>query len=381
MERCVPVNRARPDRKTEPGSLLSQWWTCLRVMYDKRAKPRHVAVAMTIVEAFRRDFGSGRASISYIKRATRMDDKTIIKTCRELADWGFVLRHVASGKATEYVPAWATAKPRPESTSGDFTSGENTSGNFPRGTSGNFPIGSPETSPVFPRESYLQSPAYKPADCKVGAQVSDGGPGADAPAASGRDFERIWLAYGKLGNKAASRRAFEAIINPDVDHIARRASAWAASVKPGQRRMPLEKWLASEKYDEADRRIIPKAAKQESDADVDHAIASARADRVIKMKVIDVGVPLGEAVTVVSGSLEGDNGGRWLRLLTDKGPLGILLEASNIDLQQAGQKHLESLIYACGVDGDVDDADDFRGGTFMMTRAGIVPARASIPPQ
>jgi hypothetical protein len=85
-------------------------------------------------------------------------------------------------------------------------------------------------------------------------EVSETGPGAvPAPAVSGRGFERCWRAYGKYGNKQAARKAFDAITNPDVDLIAQRAVAWAASAKPGQRRMPFEKWLATEKYDEADR--------------------------------------------------------------------------------------------------------------------------------
>lgn len=75
-----------------------------------------------------------------------------------------------------------------------------------------------------------------------------------APADAG--FERVWRAYGKLGNKVASRLAYAAIDDPDVSHIASRANAWAASAKAGQKRMPLEKWLAAEKYDEVDRRTV-----------------------------------------------------------------------------------------------------------------------------
>ncbi len=87
--------------------------------------------------------------------------------------------------------------------------------------------------------------------------------GLSAVAGAGSDFERIWVAYRKLGNKKASRAAFEAIENPDVELIVARAASWAASAKPGQKRMPLEKWLAAEKYDEADRRVEPKATKPE----------------------------------------------------------------------------------------------------------------------
>jgi hypothetical protein len=100
----------------------------------------------------------------------------------------------------------------------------------------------------------LPDPATEPGTgISKGVSANSAAPGLKAaPADAG--FERVWRAYGKLGNKAASRRAFAAILNPDIAHIAARASAWAASAKAGQKRMPLEKWLTAEKYDEADRR-------------------------------------------------------------------------------------------------------------------------------
>ncbi|MER8913730.1 hypothetical protein NKI32_07810 [Mesorhizobium sp. M0761] len=70
-------------------------------------------------------------------------------------------------------------------------------------------------------------------------------------------FEKVWLAYGKLGNKTSAREAFAVIVNPNVEHIAARAASWAASAKPGTKRLPLQKWLAAEKYDEADRMVTP----------------------------------------------------------------------------------------------------------------------------
>ncbi|MCA1476766.1 hypothetical protein [Bradyrhizobium sp. NBAIM08] len=122
---------------------------------------------LVIVQAFRRDFGNGRASINYIKRATRMNDRTVVKTCRELADWGFVTRRVVSGRTTEYVPSWATAKQYP--TSVDFAGGENTAGEFATvenagGASVNFAGGLHLTSCTFDSESYLQLPADSKTD-------------------------------------------------------------------------------------------------------------------------------------------------------------------------------------------------------------------------
>ncbi|RWN72283.1 MAG: hypothetical protein EOS04_35695 [Mesorhizobium sp.] len=82
---------------------------------------------------------------------------------------------------------------------------------------------------------------------------------ADAPAAvapgAAAGFDKCWCSYGKYGSKVASKAAWANIQNPDVDHIAERAASWCASAKPGQKRMPFEKWLAEERYDEADRKI------------------------------------------------------------------------------------------------------------------------------
>lgn len=371
---------AKPDRKTEPGSLLSQWWTVLRVQYDERTKPRHVSVMMIIVQAFRRDFGNGRASISYIRRATRLNDRTVVKTCRELADWGFVMRDVVSGRTTEYVPSWATAKPYPASVV--LGAGENTSGDFATvknagGTSVIFAGGSCPTSCTFDSESYLLSPAYKPADSKSTNAVSASGPDAEAPAVAGIGFERIWKAYGRYGNKQASKQAFEAITNPEMDHIVSRATAWAASAKPGRRRMPLEKWLAAEKYDEADRSVRPKAeAEQPELAEEDDmgrrrsssvdAAEAAEHDRKLSGAAIEINVPRGVPLTVVSSAVEKRGGDTWMAVQTDRGRVAVLCEGGNAPLQDAGQEHLRRLAYACDV--TIDDPAVLLGKSFMIAR-------------
>jgi hypothetical protein len=154
--------------------------------------------------------------------------------------------------------------------------------------------------------------------------------------------------------------------------------------------MPFEKWLASEKYDEADRQIQPKArvsipaarvskpeVRERIDSDVAIANESARAERSLERKALEVGVPLGVPVTVVSETVESNDGDKWLRLETDEGSLGILLEANSCDLQQAGQKHFTKLTDACGLV-DVSEAIAFHGMSFIVTHDGIVPARAGL---
>jgi len=87
----------------------------------------------------------------------------------------------------------------------------------------------------------------------------------------------VWIAYGRLGSKVAARKAFAAITNPDIDHIAARASAWAASAKPGQRRMPLEKWIAAERWDEADRKPAKSATTKSGTTQRDITVHTLRA--------------------------------------------------------------------------------------------------------
>lgn len=97
--------------------------------------------------------------------------------------------------------------------------------------------------------------------------VSRGDAAAGLAPAAPAGFEKVWLAYGKLGNKATSRVEWAKLVDPDVDAIVDRAASWAASAHPGRKRMPLEKWLAAEKYDEADRRVEPKPEIKPADRD------------------------------------------------------------------------------------------------------------------
>ncbi|MCP1915685.1 hypothetical protein J2R96_008165 [Bradyrhizobium elkanii] len=227
-------------------------------------------------------------------------------------------------------------------------------------------------------ESYLPSPAYSPADGVSTNAVSASGPGADAPAEAGIGFERVWRAYGRLGNKQASRRAFEAIASPDVAHIEARASAWAASAKPDQRRMPLEKWLTAEKYDEADRSVKPKAKPDEypdqypdEEAEVPRrATTSASAEiaergRRIERSAIEIAVPRSIPLTVSDSAVERRGDDTWLALATDRGSVAVMLEGASPHLQEAGQAHFGRLTDACGMD-EIEDPAELIGKTFMI---------------
>jgi hypothetical protein len=217
------------------------------------------------------------------------------------------------------------------------------------------------------------------AELVVSEKVSASGPGAEAPAVAGIDFERVWRAYGRYGNKQASRRAFDTIINPDVDHIAKRAAAWAASAKPGQRRMPLEKWLAAEKYDEADRsgrQSTVAALEEEPDHEEEVAVgrkrdsvdaAQAAEDaRAVRRAAIEIHAPRNVPLTVMDAHLEQRSDGTWLMLKTDRGDVAVLVEGGTgrAAEQEEGQAHLGRLADACGI--KISEPEDLCGKTFMM---------------
>lgn len=252
------MTEPKPPRTAKPGTLLSQWWTLGAIACDKRTTGRHVKVAWVIIDRFMQKHGAGRASLRYIEKATGLDRKAVIRACRELVQMGYVTQHLGSGtRPSEYTPKWATAHPSGVQMTttkvGNLSGVEMTTTVVVKSTPLDGASGVQMTT-----ESDLLSPAEKPAD-SVSVEVSAPAPAADAPGGSG--FDRVWLAYGRYGSKQASRKSFDAIPEPDVDLIAARAASWAASAKPGQRRMPLERWLAAEKYDEADRAVAAKPGR------------------------------------------------------------------------------------------------------------------------
>lgn len=251
------MSEAKEPRTAKPGSLLSQWWTLGAVLADRRTTGRHGAVAWVIIDRYMQKHGSGRASLRYIEKAAGISRHTVIKACRELVEWGYFDQHLGIGtRPTEYSPKWLVVHPSTPLASGEPLC---TTGGEPICTTSDF-----SGAPIY-TESYLPKPTDK-TGLGVSTEVS-AAPMAPAPRALGggpdaAGFERCWQAYGKLGGKKASREAWAALpTGVDVEHIIARAASWAASAKPGQKRMPLEKWLADEKYDEADRRPLPALPK------------------------------------------------------------------------------------------------------------------------
>ncbi|CAN7480773.1 hypothetical protein [Mesorhizobium sp. LjNodule214] len=192
-----------------------------------------------------------------------------------------------------------------------------------------------------------------------------------ATAAAG--FEDVWKAYGKHGNKTASREAY-ALIAPDetfANHIAARAASWAASAKPGKGRMPLEKWLAAEKYDEADRKLAEKPTKpakpkaKEVEADNDNEVVD---------EVTPPPSKRDQEYIIEKAHIEPDRFGEILKLMmrgVEDGlcrPRQICVKHRRPEMQEAGMAEFVSLANACGIFiGKGLDADDFVGRRILIT--------------
>lgn len=179
-------------------------------------------------------------------------------------------------------------------------------------------------------------------------------PGASAPGAAA-GFERIWQAYGRYGSKQASKAAFALIDDPDVEHIATRATSWAASAKPGRKRIPLERWLAEERYDEADR-AVTKTSKPASN---DNTQPDEDARKVVAArsgKIMDA-APDGRLLRL---TLQDKAGEAWESI--------VVVESDNHREQERGQRELSQIWAAGGAAGVLEDPADLRGIRLELRR-------------
>lgn len=213
----------------------------------------------------------------------------------------------------------------------------------------------------------------------AGAAAADG----LAPTARA-GFEKVWLAYGNLGSKAAARAEFAKLIDPDVDHIADRAASWAASARPGQKRMPLEKWLAAEKYDEADRRVEPKPERTAKPT----TPKAANSNRPANIKGGVTSMPKGEHLVEVIGYADGNP---WaaqsavkLSLRAEGAANPFVHEtyfAHPDDVEEdAGRRSLRTLVSATGGSSDNDNNPNPVGCWVWAVVSDVVTYRAALAP-
>lgn len=347
--------------ETIADGLLAQHKLLVSVIHTDWATRLDHKVAAVIIERYMRKQGNSRASLRYLEKATGALRPNIIASTRRLLEHGVfrVVREGVGTRPTEYgLNFQFSSSGIAYDTTTEFSSSgiaDDTAGGIAGDTS------SASSGIADDTKTYLLSPADKPADIVSSNGVpAPPAPGLTAVAGAG-SFEAIWKAYGKLGNKKAARAAFWAIANPDVEMLVERAASWAASAKPGQKRMPLEKWLAEEKYDEADRRIETKPA--------------AKAKPAIKA---DDFQPRTETLTIIEASIseEDDDDGdkvKYLDMVFRRAEDGsedlgesFVLECSNFDRQQRHAGSLEKWLDNIGLSVP-DNEGDLVGVRFTRT--------------
>ncbi|RWF62550.1 hypothetical protein [Mesorhizobium sp.] len=275
---------AAPPRLPKSESLEAKFKLAIALPYDGRAKRKHMLVFGFILDWFHSKYGDALASVRHVVDELEARDPagkglgrtSVNDALADLVAWGWLRQEDGAGRnANRYVPAWDKVCVHPVV---DTTEGETCV--HPVVDAGVHPVVDTNADSVHPvpdEDPLTVTGPQDPVTGKSNPVAPAGGPDAVAPAAA-VGFERAWLAYGKHGGKKAARSEWAALPpGVDVEHIIARAASWAASAKPGQKRMPFEKWLTEERYDEADRRpsrplpTLPKVRKGATrrDADID----------------------------------------------------------------------------------------------------------------
>lgn len=265
-------------------TLLDKWKVVREAAKDnKRLSSGDVAILIALCDRYgskSRPDAPPMAGHALLASMAGLSRRAAIDSTRRLIDTGYisVLQLGVGTRGTTYNLNFVSSEP-------DFTTSSESLSGEPQFTSVvnlTSPLAPSSGEPQFtespPTVTPLQGGLLVGTSAVAAAPSAPPLAGLAAATADTAGFERIWVAYDKYGDKEASRVAYAAIANPDVDHIAARAAAWCKSAKPGKRRMPLERWLAREKYDEKDRKVTPvdKPSKAKPTADNDNEADEAK---------------------------------------------------------------------------------------------------------
>lgn len=380
------------QRTAKPGDLLSQWWTLGAIAADRRTAGRHMKAGWVIINSYWQKHGNGRASLSYIQKATGLDRKAAVKAFRELVAWGHVTRVKYPGtRPSEYVPRWVTTASgvQTATTKTDAPSGgEMTTTLVVESTPLEGASGVQMTT-----ESYLRSPAYKP-DLQIGrddtcpptappladglAATAAGGTAVEERARSHADdiqaaqakltFELCYRTYDYAKGKKEARAAWDAL-PAEVDRAAviKAAAAWQASWeaqgKPDAPRKHLATWLREERYDEDAPTGYQAKAKP----------AKAKETTPAKPAKRQPAAPITARVTA-SELVKLEDGSELRFTATDGAGLEhehvITLEHPNAETQFEGQRQLAKLVHAAGLE-QILDSSELHGRTIVIAEDGF----------
>jgi hypothetical protein len=367
-------------RAVKPESLEAKFLLLTRLPYNKRACRKHCLVFGFIVDWYHSKYGDALASVRHVVDMIKERDPAakglyagdVHSALSDLVAWGFLHQEKGKGRrASRYVPNWSLVcsvqdSPNAKQDDGSVLDSPNASvRDSPNATADSIRDSTNEDPPTDTR---LKTAVSVGVNNVAAAPLAPPAPGLAAGAAGTAGFERLWKAYLKLGNKAKARAEFSKIVNPDVEHIIGRAASWAASAKPGQKRMPLERWLADERYDEADRLVArkPAAPRKLRGAVAGDGAAEPTTEPVAKPE----SKPARHRATIIASRLAGEPGERCL-LLTFLQEDGcevehcMVLDRATPSKQKAADLEMHRLCHASGLS-VMDDTDQLIGRELIL---------------
>lgn len=238
----------RADRK---DSLKYQWRIYGLVVRSGWATSLDKTIAYEIINGYRKEFGNAQISLRYLEKATGATRTNIVNSTRRLCEDGpfSVVRKGSGNRPTEYAIDFDLVYEGTSSGIADDTSS--------RGIAHDTPVIS-DRGIAHDTASSPRGPAHDTESdllplTGVRGEVGKPTPAHGAGLAAGHrsaGFEEAFREYGSHGDLEAAS-AIWATLNPTSElaaHIIAQATSWKRTAKPGQRRMPFEKWLAQEKY-------------------------------------------------------------------------------------------------------------------------------------
>ncbi|WP_424981599.1 hypothetical protein [Maritalea sp. S77] len=360
-----------PDESKErlakkPGDVLSQWWTLGVLLRDKRRAASHDAVYWVIINSRDKNTGICRASMRFIEHALNgsiSSRETIKKAVHDLTEWGYVkpLPRRRRNEATKFEIPWViSSRGLIHQTTETRGLVEQNAGGLKQQNAGGL---------------VEQNESYQHPDGSTGGDVGNVSPPAAADGLSatarGEGCDDAFDAYGNFGT---FHLALKEWVKIDFDrypaaHIFERAESWNASAKPGQPRMPFEKWLAQKRYAEADRSVgvKPKAKKSKTTPPKQASKPPSPAND---------NEPAKKLVAIEGKIISDEEYTKWIKLrVAEPGRLAdaskpdrwleICYESADAGQQEQGQKELDSLCSAIGLD-QIEDTDELLDKPFMF---------------
>jgi hypothetical protein len=364
-------------KPTEPGTLPSQWRLLLTATRDKRLSRGDIAILGEIIDRFYSTKGNSRASLTHLSREANLSRRATVTSTKKLTANGYIKvgRPAAGTRPTEYVPEWdfcpsGEADCIPTRGEADCTPLVNTNS-----TLEGVAVNSSST------HTYLPVPAY--ADVQVSREINPHGAAAsalDGPDAAPRvegdepDYLNLfWQVYPRKHQFPKAEAAWLKL-NPSpalARQIIDQAKALAGHYSENpvdEKYIPMPaNWITGKRWMEDLPAVYgkPKAKKpittQQESAPPSPANDNEPAKKLvaiegqtkkdacdtswIKLKVVEVG-----------GVADASKPDRWLE---------ICYESADAGQQQQGQKELNSLCSAIGLE-QVEDTDELLDKPFVF---------------